>query len=361
MVSQTTVGTSSRCGFDQVSDNIRTRGSHLQCSGGDTQKDVRLSDLFGCGSLRWGSGRENTVLWGRERYHADGGDLSVWRKSMNVLVSGATGFIGSALIPELEGLGHGVIRLSRSRPSAEDTIRWDPASGVLDPSRLRGLDAVVHLAAESVGEGRWTPAKKRRIMDSRREGTRLLAETIAGLSEPPGVMVSVSGINYYGSRGNELLREDSGPGNSFLARVCQEWERAADPARSAGVRVVHPRFGIVFPQGFSRDLLCIKARIEHPRFEITFGTSNATFARLQAYGGRVDLVGQAVLALARRRGCGVFDPPRSYHRDLARSYQRSVGFRNCPRIHCDPESDLESPDRLPATRSHSPTGPGGFR
>jgi uncharacterized protein len=202
---------------------------------------------------------------------------------MKVLVSGATGFIGSALSSELEGLGHRVMRLSRSKPSAEDTIRWDPASGVLDPSRLGGLDAVVHLAAESVGEGHWTPAKKRRIMDSRREGTRLLAETIAGLPEPPGVMVSVSGINYYGSRGNELLREESGPGSSFLARVCQEWERAADPARRAGVRVVHPRFGIVFPQGFSRDLLGIKVGIEHPRFEITFGTTDSTFARLPVY------------------------------------------------------------------------------
>ncbi len=106
---------------------------------------------------------------------------------MNILVSGATGFIGSALVLDLERLGHRVIRLSRSKPSAEDTIRWDPVSGVLDPSRLGGLDAVVHLAAESVGEGRWTPAKKRRIMDSRIDGTRLLAETIAGLPEPPGV------------------------------------------------------------------------------------------------------------------------------------------------------------------------------
>jgi len=210
-------------------------------------------------------------------------EIGVWRKIMKVLVSGATGFIGSALVMELERLGHRVIRLSRSKPSAEDTIRWDPISGVLDPSRLRGLDAVVHLAAESVGEGHWTPTKKRRIMDSRREGTRLLSETIAGLAEPPGVMVSVSGINYYGSRGNELLREESGPGSSFLARVCQEWERAADPARNAGVRVVHPRFGIVFPQGFSRGLLGIKAGIEHPRFEITFGTSDSTFARLPVY------------------------------------------------------------------------------
>ena len=201
---------------------------------------------------------------------------------MDVLISGATGSIGSALTLELEGRGHRVIRLSRSR-SSEDTIRWDPASGTLDPSRLEGVDAVVHLAGESVGEGRWTPEKKRRIMDSRREGTLLLAETIAGLPEPPGVMVSVSGVNYYGNRGSELLREESGPGNSFLARVCQEWERAADPARKAGVRVVHPRFGIVFPQGFSRDLLGLKVRIEHPRFEITFGAKGSTLARIPVF------------------------------------------------------------------------------
>jgi NAD dependent epimerase/dehydratase family enzyme len=201
---------------------------------------------------------------------------------MNVLISGATGSIGSALIPELEAGGHRVVRLSRSR-SSEDTIRWDPASGTLDPSRLEGVDGVVHLAGENVGEGRWTPAKKRRIMDSRREGTRLLAEAIAGLPEPPEVMVSVSGINYYGSRGNELLREESGPGNSFLARVCQEWEKAADPARKAGIRVVHPRFGIVFPQGFSRDLLGLRVGIEHPRFEITFGAKGSTLARFPVF------------------------------------------------------------------------------
>jgi NAD dependent epimerase/dehydratase family enzyme len=120
-------------------------------------------------------------------------------------------------------------------------------------------------------------------MESRREGTRLLAEAIAGLSEPPQMMVAVSGINYYGSRGNELLREESGPGNSFLARVCQEWERAADPARKAGIRVVHPRFGIVFPQGFFRHLLGLEVGIEHPRFEVTFATRGSTFARLPVY------------------------------------------------------------------------------
>jgi uncharacterized protein len=164
---------------------------------------------------------------------------------MNVLISGATGLIGSVLIPELEGGGRRVIRLSRSRSSAEDTIRWDPTSGALDPSRLGGIDAVVHLAGESIAEGRWTPEKKGRIMESRREGTRQLAETLAGLSEPPEVMVSASAVGYYGDRGNELLREESEPGSDFLAEVCKAWEAAADPAREAGIRVVHPRMGIV--------------------------------------------------------------------------------------------------------------------
>jgi uncharacterized protein (TIGR01777 family) len=180
---------------------------------------------------------------------------------MDVLISGATGLIGSALIPELEGRGHRVIRLSRSKPSAEDTIRWDPASGALDPSRLEGIDAVVHLAGESIAEGRWTPEKKRRIMESRREGTRLLAGTLAGLSDPPQVMVSASAVGYYGDRGNELLREESGPGSDFLAEVCKAWEAAADPAREAGIRVVHPRMGIVLSTkggALGRTLLIFK-------------------------------------------------------------------------------------------------------
>jgi uncharacterized protein len=202
---------------------------------------------------------------------------------VDILISGSTGFIGSALIPELEKGGHQVIHLSRSRPASGDTIRWDPSEGTIDASRLEGIDAVVHLAGESVAEGRWTDAKKARIRDSRVQGTRLLAETIAGLPEPPEVMVSVSGVNYYGSRGNELLREESGPGNSFLAQVCQEWERAADPAREAGIRVVHPRFGIVFPQAFSLNLLGLEVGIEHPRFEVTFGAKGSTLARFPVF------------------------------------------------------------------------------
>jgi uncharacterized protein len=168
---------------------------------------------------------------------------------MRVLISGATGLIGETLIPELERDGHRVIRLTRSPASSED-IGWNPSAGEIDASRLEGIDAVVHLAGESIAEGRWTPAKKRRILESRQQGTRLLAEKVAGLPDPPEVMVSASAVGYYGDRGNELLREESGPGSDFLAEVCKAWEAAADPAREAGIRVVHPRFGLVLsPKG----------------------------------------------------------------------------------------------------------------
>jgi uncharacterized protein len=162
---------------------------------------------------------------------------------MNVLVSGAKGLIGSALIPELEAGGHRIDRLTRSPRSGED-IRWDPEAGMIGGD-LAGFDAVVHLAGESIAEGRWTSERRRRILESRQRGTHLLAEKIAGLAEPPSVMVSASAIGYYGDRGNELLTEESEPGTMFLSEVCKEWEAAAGPAREAGVRVVHPRLGIV--------------------------------------------------------------------------------------------------------------------
>ncbi len=161
---------------------------------------------------------------------------------MNVLISGATGFLGGTLIPELEAGGHRVTRLTRSPKSADD-LGWDPEARTIDD--LEGTDAVVHLAGESIAEGRWTPEKKRRILESRRKGTRLLSEAIAALSAPPSVMVSASAVGYYGDRGNELLTEESGPGSGFLAEVCRDWEAAAEPAREAGIRVVHPRVGIV--------------------------------------------------------------------------------------------------------------------
>ena len=162
---------------------------------------------------------------------------------MNVLISGATGLIGSALIPELEARGHTVTRLSRSK-AGPDTIRWDPSAGTIDGD-LGGTEAVVHLAGENIAQGRWNPDKKRRIVDSRVKGTRLLAEGIAALPTPPKVMVSTSAVGYYGDRGDEVLTEESAPGTGFLPRVCQEWEAAAEPARRSGIRVVYPRLGVV--------------------------------------------------------------------------------------------------------------------
>jgi uncharacterized protein len=163
---------------------------------------------------------------------------------LDVLVSGSTGLIGSALVSALEESGHRVRRLTRSGGSSEDVVRWDPSAGEIDAGRIEGVDAVVHLAGENI-VGRWTDAKKARIRDSRVRGTRLLSDTLARLPTPPAVMISASASGYYGDRGNELLSEESAPGDNFLAGVGQEWEAAADPAREAGVRVVHPRIGIV--------------------------------------------------------------------------------------------------------------------
>lgn len=157
--------------------------------------------------------------------------------------------MGSALLPELEGAGHEVVRLTRSEPPPEGALSWDPSADRLDASRLEGVDAAVHLAGESI-MGRWTPDKKSRIRDSRVQGTHLLARTLAGLRQKPRVMVCASAVGYYGNRGDEVLREDSSMGYGFLPQVVREWERAADPARTAGIRVVHLRFGVVLsPEG----------------------------------------------------------------------------------------------------------------
>lgn len=163
---------------------------------------------------------------------------------MKLLVTGATGFIGSALVQFLTRAGHGVTRLVRS-PREPGDLRWDPEGGGLDTRAIEGFDGVVHLAGEDISSGRWTEAKKARIRDSRVKGTRLLAGSLAGLSRRPRALVCASAIGYYGDRGDERLTEDSPAGKGFLAGVCREWEAAALPAAEAGIRVVHVRFGIV--------------------------------------------------------------------------------------------------------------------
>jgi uncharacterized protein (TIGR01777 family) len=150
---------------------------------------------------------------------------------MKILVSGSHGLVGKALINSLTPDGHEIVRLVRNRP--------------LEAASLEGIDAVVHLAGESIASSRWSDEKKRAIRESRTKGTALLSRTLAQLSRPPAVFVSASAIGYYGSRGDELLTENSAPGNDFLANVCIEWENATKPAIEKGIRTVHARFGII--------------------------------------------------------------------------------------------------------------------
>jgi uncharacterized protein (TIGR01777 family) len=160
---------------------------------------------------------------------------------MKILVSGSTGLIGSALIPFLTTGGHEVGRLVRSQPQEGGSeFRWDPDAGQIDPAAFVGVDAVVHLAGENIS-GRWTEAKKARILESRVKGTRTVAQALAALGEPPGVLVSSSAIGYYGDRGDEVLTEESGAGSLFLSEVCRQWEAATEPAGTKGIRVVNLR------------------------------------------------------------------------------------------------------------------------
>jgi uncharacterized protein (TIGR01777 family) len=165
---------------------------------------------------------------------------------MRILVSGASGLVGSAVVRRFAPPNDEVIRLVRREPRfGAPEVRWDPSAGTISDEGLEGLDAVVHLAGESVAAGRWTAAKKDRIRKSRVEGTRLLAQTLAGLRRPPKVLVSASAIGVYGNRGEEELDEASPPGSGFLASVCRDWEAATEPAKQAGIRVILARLGVV--------------------------------------------------------------------------------------------------------------------
>lgn len=167
-----------------------------------------------------------------------------------IAISGASGFIGSALTEYLEALGHHVRPLVRPGRQVRDGIAWDPERGEIDLAELEGVHALIHLAGENVADGRWTEAKKARIRASRVRGTELLANSLPKLREPPKVWVSGSATGFYGDGGSRELDESSGPGRDFLASVVVAWEEAAKPAVAAGIRVVHPRFGIVLsPEG----------------------------------------------------------------------------------------------------------------
>lgn len=164
-----------------------------------------------------------------------------------VVITGASGLIGSRLAPYLSTRGWHVVRLLRRPPDpGSGDGYWDPVARDLDPAPFLGAQAVVHLAGEALTAGRWTAAEKQVFLASRRDGTRFLAQSLGRLAEPPPVLLCASACGYYGDRGEELLTEDSPAGRGFLAEVCQQWEAATAPAADSGLRVVNMRFGVVF-------------------------------------------------------------------------------------------------------------------
>lgn len=171
---------------------------------------------------------------------------------MQVAVTGSTGLVGRALVDRLRDDGHRVLPVVRpnSANTVGETIRWDPEQGQIESGAFEGLDAVVHLAGEGIGDKRWTDAQKSRILGSRVQGTTLLSETLAGLSKPPPVLLSGSAVGYYGDTGEHLTAEDGDAGSDFPAEVCIEWEAATGAAAEAGIGVAHLRTGIVLsPKG----------------------------------------------------------------------------------------------------------------
>ena len=168
---------------------------------------------------------------------------------MRIVISGASGLIGSALSRYLQEQGHDVAHLVRRAPRTPREIRWDPVAGTIDVDALVGFDAVVHLAGAGVGDRRWTNAYKREILDSRVKGTSTIAQALASRGDAPRVFVCGSAIGYYGETGDTAVSEDAPRGGGFLADVVVAWEQAAQPAIDAGVRVAFGRTGLVAAKG----------------------------------------------------------------------------------------------------------------
>ncbi|WP_336922305.1 TIGR01777 family oxidoreductase [Aquipuribacter sp. SD81] len=186
---------------------------------------------------------------------------------MKVAVTGASGLIGSALVPALRTSGHEVVRLVRRAARAADEVSWDPEAGTVDLAGLAGTDAVVHLAGAGVGDKRWTAAYKETILRSRVDGTRTVVRAVTQLDPAPRVLLSGSAVGYYGDRGEEVLLEGAARGDGFLADVVEAWEAETAPAAAAGIRTVCLRTGLVMAPGggaFGRLLPILKAGVGGP-------------------------------------------------------------------------------------------------
>ena len=245
---------------------------------------------------------------------------------MNVLVSGGTGLIGSALIPALRRSGHEIMVLTR-RPSTASLpgvrfAHWDPETGVMDAAALDGAQAIVHLAGESIAGGRWTDAKRSRIVESRVQGTRFLAERAATPSSPPSVFVSASAVGFYGNRGDEILTEESAAGSGFLADVCRAWEAATAGAAARGIRVVHLRVGLVLDarEGALGKML--------PLFRLGLGGPLGRGRQWMSWVAMEDVVGAIEFAIGREDLSGpvnIAAPEPARNRDFALAVGRALG------------------------------------
>ena len=220
---------------------------------------------------------------------------------LTVGVTGASGFIGGALCGALAARGDAVRRLVRGRAAGPGEVAWDPARGVLDPGALEGLDAVVHLSGAGLGDRRWTAARRRELVESRVRSTGTLARAIAACRRPPRVLLSASAVGWYGNRGDEPLDESSAPGRGFLAELAQAWEAAASPAAAAGVRVAHPRAGLVLARGAG-----VLGELERP-FRLGLGGPLAGGRAWWSWIALDDLVAALLLALADERLHGPFN------------------------------------------------------